>query len=136
VGNINLLHPNVVNNIEKGAGLAVCELNITLILNAQTFENKFEKISKFPTTKLDFNFLIPRGKLYKDIIDIARSIDTNLNYSVSLLDIYDNETDSYISYTLHYEVNSYTTNLTSEDIDTFHKLVIEKFKSHDINLKV
>ena len=136
VGNINLLHPNVVNNIEKGSGIAVCELNISRVLGAKTFENKFEKISKFPTTKLDFNFLIPRGKLYKDIIDIARSIDTNLNYNVSLLDIYDNETDSYISYTLHYEVNSYTTNLTSEDIDAFHKLVIEKFKSHDINLKV
>ncbi len=136
VGNVNLLHPNVVNNIEKGAGMAVCELNISRVLNATTFENKFEKISKFPTTKLDFNFLIPRGKLYKDIIDIARSIDTNLNYNVSLLDIYDNETDCFISYTLHYEVNSYTTNLTSEDIDAFHKKVIDKFKSNDINLKV
>ncbi len=136
VGNINLLHPNVVNNIEKGAGLAVCELNITSILCAETFENKFEKISKFPTTKLDFNFLIPRGKLYKDIIDIAKSIDTTLNYNVSLLDIYDNEEDNYISYTLHYEVNSYTTNLTSEDIDAFHKKVIDTFASNDIKLKV
>ncbi len=136
IGNINLLHPNVVNNIEKGAAMAVCELNISNLLNAETFENKFEKISKFPTTKLDFNFLIPRGKLYKDIINIATSIDTNLNYNVSLLDIYDNEKDSFISYTLHYEVNSYTTNLTSEDIDSFHKLVIDTFKEKGISLKV
>lgn len=136
VGNINLLHPNVVNNIEKGAGMAVCELNISRVLSAETFDNKFEKISKFPTTKLDFNFLIPRGKLYKDIINIAKSIDTSLNYTVSLLDIYDNETDSYISYTLHYEVNSYTTNLTSEDIEIFHKKVIDRFKENDINLKI
>jgi hypothetical protein len=45
-------------------------------------------------------------------------------------------TDNYISYTLHYEVNSYTTNLTSEDIDAFHKKVIDTFASNDIKLKV
>lgn len=136
VGNINLLHPNVVNNIEKGAGIAVCELNITKLLNCQTFENKFEKISKFPTTKLDFNFLIPRGKLYKDIIGIAKSVESELSYTVSLLDIYDNASDSFISYTLHYEVNSHTRNLTSEDIENFHKLVIEKFEQNNIKLKI
>ncbi len=135
VGNINLLHPNIVNNIEKGAGIAVCELSITKLLNTDTFENKFEKISKFPTTKLDFNFLIPRGMLYKDIIGIAKSIETELNYNVSLLDIYDNN-ESHISYTLHYEVNSYIQNLTSEDIDNFHKLVIERFKANNISLKI
>ena len=136
VGNINLLHPNVVNNIEKGAGIAVCELNITKLLNCQTFENKFEKISKFPTTKLDFNFLIPRGKLYKDIIGIAKSVESELSYTVSLLDIYDNASDNFISYTLHYEVNSHTRNLTSEDIENFHKLVIEKFEQNNIKLKI
>ncbi len=136
VGNINLLHPNVVNNIEKGSSLAVCEINLSKILNIETFENKFEQISKFPTTKLDFNFLIPRGKLYKDIIGIAKSVESEFSYSVSLLDIYDNETDNYISYTLHYEVNSHTRNLTSEDIDNFHKLVIKAFEQNDIKLKI
>lgn len=136
VGNINLLHPNVVNNFEKGAGIAVCELNITKLLNCQTFENKFEKISKFPTTKLDFNFLIPRGKLYKDIIGIAKSVESELSYTVSLLDIYDNASDNFISYTLHYEVNSHTRNLTSEDIENFHKFVIEKFEQNNIKLKI
>lgn len=136
IGNINLLHPNVVNNIEKGAGIAVCELNITKLLNCTTFENKFEQISKFPTTKLDFNFLIPKGKLYKDIIGIAQSIKSELSYKVSLLDIYDNESDNFISYTLHYEVNSHTKNLTSEDIEAFHKLVIEKFEENNIKLKI
>ena len=136
VGNINLLHPNVVNNIEKDSAIAVCELDMSAILSEVTFENKFEQISKFPTTKLDFNFLIPRGTLYKDIIGIAKSIDSDLNYKVSLLDIYDNENDDRISYTLHYEVNSYTRNLTSEDIEAFHKLVIEKFEQNNIKLKI
>lgn len=136
VGNINLLHPVVKKNIDANCGVAVCEISVSLIQDMPVVENKFEKISKFPTTKLDFNFLIPETMLYSDIIKTAESIDTDLNYKVSLLDIYHNENDKFISYTLHYEVNSFVKNLTSEDIETFHKKVIDIFEKQGISLKI
>lgn len=136
VGSINLLHPAVKKNIDANCGVAVGEINLSYVQTIQELENKFEKISKFPTTKLDFNFLIPKTLLYKDIFDIANSIQTPLNYKVSLLDIYHNEGDEYISYTLHYEINSFVKNLTSEDIEAFHKQVISIFENKGISLKI
>ena len=136
IGNIFTLHPVATENIEKDCSVVGFEINFTELVKNDSIDVKFEKISKFPTTKLDFNFLIPKNYLYKDIIKIAKNIKTKLNYSVSLLDIYENPMEEVKSYTLHYEVNSMERNLTNEDIEVFHKSVIEKFKENNIELKL
>ena len=134
VGDIFALHPKTLNKIEENCSVVGFEINFSNLAMQKQSEVKFEKISKFPTTKLDFNFLIPKNSLYKDIINYAKSIDTKLNYNVSLLDIYENQDSK--SYTLHYEVNSLERTLTSEDIENFHKAVIDKFKKNNIELKL
>lgn len=135
VGDMFAIHPNVTEKIEENCSVVGFEINFSQLVKVAPIETKFEKISKYPTTKLDFNFIIPRDKLYKDIIEIANSIDSTLNYSVSLLDIYEN-TDGTKSYTLHYEVNSLDRTLKTEDIDAFHTAVIEKFAQNSIKLKL
>ena len=136
IGNINLLHPVTKNNLEANCGVAVCEINFSEVLELATENYKFEKVAKFPVTKLDFNFLIPKEMLYKDIIGYAKSVETELVYNVSLLDIYENPNDEFKSYTLHYEVTSMERNLTTQDIETFHSNVIEVFAKNGINLKM
>lgn len=135
VGDMFAIHPNVTEKIEENCSVVGFEINFSQLVKVTPIETKFEKISKYPTTKLDFNFIIPRDKLYKDIIEIANSIDSTLNYSVSLLDIYEN-TDKTKSYTLHYEVNSLDRTLKTEDIDAFHTAVIETFAQNNIKLKL
>ena len=136
IGNINLLHPVTLNNLEKNSAVAVLEINFTEVIELATKDVKFAPIAKFPTTKLDFNFLIPKNMLYKDIISYANSIETELCYNVSLLDIYEKDDEELKSYTLHYEVNSMERNLTTQDIEKFHTAVIEKFKQNNIELKI
>ncbi len=111
------------------------ELDYSIISKAKTLDTKFDKISKYPTTKLDFNFVIPSNMHYRDIIIVANSLKTDLNYAVSLLDVFDNKNGN-LSYTLHYEVNSLDRTLTSEDIETFHSLVISTFEANNIKLKL
>lgn len=135
VGDIFVLHPANQQLIEEGSCVVGFEINFSKLAKLNEIQTKFEKISKFPTTKLDFNFLIPNNYLFNDIIGIAKSIDTNLNYKVSLLDIYDNQNGTK-SYTLHYDVNSLERTLTTGDIDLFHKAVINKFKDNNIELKL
>lgn len=135
VGDVFTLHPQNSQFIGDDATVVGFEINFTELVKNAPLETKFAQISKFPTTKLDFNFIIPKGKLFGDINDIATSIDTGLNYNVSLLDIYENK-DGTKSYTLHYEVNSLERTLTTEDIENFHSAVIEKFKSNNIALKI
>ena len=135
VGELFEINPRVSDKIEEGCVVVGLEINFSKLCSQPQIKTVFEKISKYPTTKLDFNFLIPQGKLYKDIISIAQSIDTDLNYKVNLLDIYENA-NGQKSYTLHYEVNSLERTLTTEDIDRFHAAVISKFEQNGIGLKL
>lgn len=136
LGDIFALHTTNANNIKENCTVVGFEINFTKLANLKSNEIKFEKISKYPTTKLDFSFIIPKEYLYKDIIGYAREIKTKLNYNVTLLDIYEDENSNDKTYTLHYELNSLDRTLTSDDIEKFHTAVIEKFKQNSIELKL
>ena len=58
LGDIFALHPITQNNIDENTSTVGIEINFSLLSKLKEEETKFEKISKFPTTKLDFNFLI------------------------------------------------------------------------------
>ena len=135
IGDIFILHPKQSDTIEDNCSIVGLEINFTSLVDIQPSSTKFEKFSKFPITKLDFNFIIPKGSLYKDIITLANSLKSEFNYNVSLLDIYENENGSK-SYTLHYELTSFERNITSDDIDKFHSNVINTFKQKGIELKL
>ena len=135
LGDVFSLHPISQEKIEKDSTTVGFEINFTELSKLNEKQIKFEKISKFPTTKLDFNFIIPNDYLYSDIDSIANNIKTDLNYKVSLQDIYENKNQTK-SYTLHYEVNSLTKTLTTEDIEKFHSEVIKTFKNNNIELKL
>lgn len=135
VGDIFAIHPENADKVEAGCAIVGFEINFSMLSKLDQKKTQFSKMSKFPTTKLDFNFIIPQDKLYKDIIDYAKKVKTPLNFNVSLLDIYENSNGTK-SYTLHFEVNSLERTLTSEDIEKFHTAVIEKFKENDIELKL
>ncbi len=136
VGDIFTIHTTNSNNIKENCTVVGFEINFTKLMDISNNEIKFEKISKYPTTKLDFSFNIPKELLYKDIIGYAKDIKTKLNYSVNLLGIYEEKDSNFKTYTLHYEVNSLDRTLTSEDIEKFHTAVIDKFKQNSIDIKL
>ncbi len=133
VGFISPLHPTTKANLDKKCECVVCELDFDKLVNATSRFNKFERVSKYPKTTLDFNFVLPKDALYSSINSVATSIKTPLNYNVSLLDIYDNGENK--SYTLRYEIFSYDKTLVSDEIETFHKNVIDTFAKNNIMLK-
>ena len=134
VGDIFAIHPENADKVEEDCVIVGFEINFSTLSKLEQNKTQFAKISKFPTTKLDFNFIIPQDKLYKDILNYAKNVDSKLNFTVSLLDIYENSNGTK-SYTLHFEVNSLDKTLTTEDIEKFHSAVIEKFKENNIELK-
>ena len=135
LGDLFMIHPNSSDKVEENCTIVGVEINFSKLVQIDSFKVEFCKISKYPTTKLDFNFIIPQEKFYRDINACATSIQTDLNYTVTLLDIYDNANGTK-SYTLHYEVNSLDRTLTSEDIDKFHKAVISNFAKQGYELKL
>ena len=71
---------------------------------------------------------------YRDIKSIATNLKTELNYTLSLLDIY--EANGVKSYTLHYDICRLDRTLSGAEIDEFHALVISTFANSGINLKM
>ena len=135
IGFIGMIHPEKSAIIEKKCSICACEIDFTKLITIAKSTTMFETVSKFPKSELDFNFLIERSKRYSEIEKIAKSIETDINYTVSLLDIFDNGNE-YISYTLHYVIGRDDRTLTGEEIDNFHKVVIDTFAKQGINLKL
>lgn len=135
LGSLFAIHPQTTDAIEDGSVVTGFEINFSQLCKIDSYKISFEKLSKYPTTKLDFNFIIPSTKLYRDIDALAHSIPTALYYTLSLQNIYDNANGTK-SYTLHYEVTSFDRTLTSEDIECFHKEVIATFEKNGYKLKL
>lgn len=135
IGRVGMLHPEVRNNLDAKSTVVMAEINFTALVNSTEYEPKFETVSKYQKSYLDFNFVIGEEKLYGDIKDIANKIKTDLKYTVSLVDIFDNQNGTK-SYTLRYVIYALDHTLSGEEIENFHKSVIENFNEHGISLKV
>ena len=135
IGKVGMIHPEVKNNLDKKSNIVMAEINFTALVNSTEYEPKFETVSKYQKSTLDFNFIISNEKLYGDIKEIANSIKTPLKYNVSLVDIFDNK-DGTKSYTLRYVLYALDHTLSGEEIDNFHKSVIGVFEDNNIKLKI
>jgi len=125
----------VERKIDNKIAIAICELDFTKLCSLQEKEYKMEKVSKYPKSEFDFNFLIPSNMIYSEIEKIATSIVSDLSYKVSLVDIYEPENSEFKSYTLHYDVVNFERTMTGEELENFHKTVIQTFNKKGISLK-
>ena len=135
VGRIGVVHPVVAQKIDKSKYLVVCEANITKINNYKSVTNKVAQVSKYPTTTLDFNFVLASDEYYGRIEEVSTKIESDLNYKCQLVDIFHNTADNTKSYTIRYFVTSMDHTLSSDEIENFHKLVISTFEKNNIYLK-
>ena len=135
LGYIGFAHPLVERKLDSKIAVALCEIDFTKLCEMEEKEYKMEKVSKYPKSEFDFNFLIPSNMLYSEIEKIATSVQSDLNYAVSLLDIYEPENSEFKSYTIHYTVVNFDRTMTGEELENFHKLVIQTFNKKGISLK-
>ncbi len=135
VGHIGTVHPNVVKAFDKGWSISFAEINMNKIYEYDRQFAKFEKVSKFPTTTLDFNLVLENGRHFSEIESVANGLDTDLKYHFSLVDVYDNVENNTKSYTIRFLVTSHTHTLSSTEIEKFHTLVINSFAKNNISLK-
>lgn len=135
IGRVGVVHPSVQQKIDSDKYIVLAELNMTKINNLDTYAIKFEQVSKYPVTTLDFNFVLSQDDVYGRLEGVAGSIDTPLTYKYELLDIFQNKENNTKSYTLRYYVTSMEHTLSSSEIEEFHTLVIKTFEDNGIYLK-
>ena len=136
VGKIGCIHPKIERKIDGKLNIVVCEINFTDILNLKEKKYVVENVSKYPGSEQDFNFIVPKDMNYAQVEKIANTIELDLQYKVSLLDIYEPENSDFKNITLHYEIYRNDRTLTGEEVENFHNKVIEHFKNNNIELKL
>ena len=136
VGELGMVTPVVQHKIAKDAYTIVAQVNMTKVNAFAPVNYKVEQVSKYPVTTLDFNFVLAQDEVYGKIENVAHTIKTALSYKVELLDIFANKEDNTNSYTIRYYVTSMDHTLSSAEIETFHKTVIDTFEKNNIKLKV
>jgi len=135
LGQIGVVHPVVQQKIDKDKYIVVAEINMNRVNTFGSQAIKVEQVSKYPVTTLDFNFVLNSDEVYGKIENVAHTIKTELVYKVQLIDIFNNVSDNTKSYTIRYMVTSMDHTLSSNEIEDFHKNVIDTFEKNDIHLK-
>jgi len=127
--------PVVQQKIDKDKYIVVAEINMNRVNTFGSQAIKVEQVSRYPVTTLDFNFVLNSDEVYGKIENVAHTIKTELVYKVQLIDIFNNVSDNTKSYTIRYMVTSMDHTLSSNEIEDFHKNVIDTFEKNDIHLK-
>lgn len=136
IGYFGVLHPSVKLAIDKRFNIAVLELNTNELLQAQNYENKIKKVSKFQDVNLDYSFLVPKNTKYADIENHLNNFRAKLIWTYKLTDIYESkELGDYASWTFKFNICALDKTLSAKDIEIFNMRLLQHMEQIGLKLK-
>lgn len=137
VGYIALLHPTTKDAIDKKGNVAVLEINFSDFAKIEQNPISIVEQSKYQHTTLDFNLVMDQNVVYADSVDNLNRVVTNLNYNITLKDIYIDAENlpgkKCVTYTVTLFSDDHT--MTSDEINNFFDAFIQNAKVFGYELK-
>lgn len=131
VASFGELHPETI----KKYGLAnlnvvVLEMDLLALFNIKTSAKKMEKISRFPSVKRDFAFILKDGISSKEVITEIKKVNRALINRVDVFDVYKGEHIDKEHYSLALSVTflSQDKTLTENEINAVCENIIKAMK--------
>ena len=137
IGQFGVVHPAVVNKIDKKLALAVLEINFSQFANAKAKDVKTKELSKYQTTTLDFNFLVDDNACYFNLEILFANLKSKLDYTFKFKDKFEdkNTLGNKVSYTFSFEIGARDHTLTSTEIEEFRTSLITHAKQNGLELR-
>lgn len=137
IGYMALLHPKTKNAIGKKSAVAVCEIDFSKFSNLTAEKLEMKMPSKYQSTTLDFNFVMDNSVVYADSVENLKRVSTNLNFEISLKDIYTEGLLMHGKKSVTYSVKiwSDTHTLLGEEIGNFQNAFIQNAKIFGYELR-
>ena len=137
VGEMGIMHPSIVKNIDKRKTFAVLELDVNTLLELKKLSSKITPTSKFQSVSIDFNFVADENMPYSTIDKALSEFRASYILEYSLKDIYKNaETlPGKISYTINYLITPKDRTLESSDIEKFSARLIQSMQRIGLSLR-
>ena len=128
------IHPLKRNEFSlKKENVLLLEMNLSLLFNTRSANNKFSEISKYPSVRRDFAFIISKDLDYILIRNELKKA-SSLIKSISLFDIYEGEhiKEGYVSLALSLTYEAFDHTLKEDEINTLDnkikQILLSKFK--------
>lgn len=123
------LYPTIKSNYSfKKANVLVMELNLSILLNMRSGNNKFKEFSKYPSVSRDYTFINDNNTEYSNVIKEIKKVSSFIK-NIELIDIYENAIT--ISVTLEKADASFKNDEISEIDEKIKNLIVNK-----LNLKM
>lgn len=137
VGYVALLHPRSAVAVGKNAHIAMLEINFSKFASLKQPANKVQELTKYQTNQLDLNFVVDENEIYQNIEKILKSYQTDLDYTVKLVDIYKDAVllPNKKSMTFSFEISSKTHTLVSEELEKFQSDMISLAENNGYKLR-
>jgi len=137
LGEMGILHPVIVKNIDKRKNFACLELDIEKMLEMPKNTFKVQQTSKYQSVSVDFNFVADKNMPYGQIEKALNDFRASYILEHSLKDIYINEETlpGKISYTINYVITPKDRTLESSDIEKFSLRLIDSMKRIGLELR-
>jgi phenylalanyl-tRNA synthetase beta chain len=133
IGKIGEINPAVCKAYGISSRVASFGITIEKIIGFASKEKIFQSISKFPSVKRDISMFLNGEIEYADIEKKIYNSGGKLVLAVDLFDIFEKEGEK--SLAIRIEIGSSEKTLTSEEIDTTMKKIIERLEK-DLKVKV
>ena len=136
IGSIGLLNEKMSKTLDKRFVVAVAELNFALITHEQPLRSGKLVLSKYQSTKIDFNFLVDKNSTYADFEAVLKQFNPKLITEFSLVNVFESPIlGNKKSYTLRAEICAQDRTLTSDDIEKFRTKLVEHMQRNNISMK-
>ena len=138
VGEMGVVNPKVNSTLSQKHKTVLLEINFEQFANVEEVKAVRAQVSKLQSVSLDFNFLVPKNTIYKQIEDIINNFKCNFIMEHSLKDIYENDEvlKGNKSFTINFVITPTEKTLTTKDIEIFSSRIVEEFKRNGIELRV
>lgn len=122
IGQLKVFNRNLSNKINKKKIFVAIDIDFEQLINIKPAVKKYQTVSKYPTTSLDYTILTERGTYYKDLEKVLNTFQNSYIISRSLIDIYlDKEVKKV---TIRYNVGSMNKTLSANELHEFKESFI------------
>ena len=130
IGRIGIVHPSVMNKLDKRAGVVFAEIDVEQFAAVEPAGIVYSEPSKFPGIEIDLSFLTARFAPIKKAIEAAACA---LIRAVDVVDIYEDENGASIAVRLTF--CDPTRTLTREEVTAVTDGIVAALEQDGIKLK-
>ena len=136
IGYVGLLNEKISRKIDKRFSVAIAELNFTALTHEQPLKKNKLQLSKYQSTKIDFNFLVDKNSTYAEFEKVLNQFKPKIQAEFALVDVFESEAlGDKKSYTIRAEICALDRTLTAEDIERFRTKLVEHMERNNITMK-